>query len=132
MAFDSLQDRLTKSLKNIAGKGKLSERNMEDTLKEIRVALLESDVNYSVVQNFLNSIRKEVEGQDVLNAIDPGQLLIKIVHDEIIKLLGDDDNSIHYTNNGLTTIMVVGLQGTGKTTQTAKIAYQMKKRARRS
>ena len=86
---------------------------MEDTLKEIRVALLESDVNYSVVQNFLNSIRKEVEGQDVLNAIDPGQLLIKIVHDEIIKLLGDDDNSIHYTNNGLTTIMVVGLQGTG-------------------
>lgn len=131
MAFDSLQDRLTKSLKNIAGKGKLSERNMEDTLKEIRVALLESDVNYSVVQNFLNSIRKEVEGQDVLNAIDPGQLLIKIVHDEIIKLLGDDDNSIHYTNNGLTTIMVVGLQGTGKTTQTAKIAYQMKKEGKK-
>lgn len=131
MAFDSLQDRLTKSLKNIAGKGKLSERNMEDTLKEIRVALLESDVNYSVVQNFLNSIRKEVEGQDVLNAIDPGQLLVKIIHDEIIKLLGDDDNSIHYKANGLTTIMVVGLQGTGKTTQVAKIANQMKKEGKK-
>ena len=131
MAFDSLQDRLTKSLKNIAGKGKLSERNMEDTLKEIRVALLESDVNYTVVQNFLNSIRKEVEGQDVLNAIDPGQLLVKIIHDEIIKLLGDDDNSIKYNANGLTSIMVVGLQGTGKTTQVAKIANQMKKEGKK-
>ena len=131
MAFDSLQDRLTKSLRNIAGKGKLSERNMEDTLKEIRVALLESDVNYGVVQNFLNSIRKEVEGQDVLNAIDPGQLLIKIVHDEIIKLLGDDDNSIKYNVGGLTTIMVVGLQGTGKTTQVAKIANLMKKEGKK-
>lgn len=131
MAFDSLQDRLTKSLRNIAGKGKLSDRNMEDTLKEIRVALLESDVNYGVVQNFLNSIRKEVEGQDVLNAIDPGQLLIKIVHDEIIKLLGDDDNSIKYNAGGLTTIMVVGLQGTGKTTQVAKIANLMKKEGKK-
>ncbi|MDO4500627.1 MAG: signal recognition particle protein [Erysipelotrichaceae bacterium] len=131
MAFDSLQDRLTKSLRNVAGKGKLSERNMEETLKEIRVALLESDVNYSVVQNFLNSVRKEAEGQDVLNAIDPGQLLVKIVHDEIIKLLGDDDNSIKYNPNGLTNIMVVGLQGTGKTTQTAKIANLMKKEGKK-
>ena len=131
MAFDSLQDRLTKSLRNIAGKGKLSERNMEDTLKEIRVALLESDVNYGVVQNFLNQIRKEAEGQDVLNSIDPGQLLVKIVHDEIIKLLGDDDNQINYNNNGLTTIMVVGLQGTGKTTQVAKIANLMKKEGKK-
>ena len=92
MAFDSLQDRLTKSLKNIAGKGKLSERNMEDTL---------------------------------------GQLLVKIVHDEIIKLLGDDDNSIHYSSSGLTTIMVVGLQGTGKTTQVGKIANLMKKEGKK-
>ncbi|MBR2577886.1 MAG: signal recognition particle protein [Erysipelotrichaceae bacterium] len=131
MAFDSLQERLTKSLRNIAGKGKLSQRNMEDTLKEIRVALLESDVNYTVVQNFLNSVRKEAEGQDVLNAIDPGQLLVKIVHDEIIRLLGDDDNSINYDPNGLTVIMVVGLQGTGKTTQAAKIANLMKKEGRK-
>lgn len=131
MAFDSLQDRLTKSLRNIAGKGKLSERNMEDTLKEIRVALLESDVNYGVVQSFLNSIRKEAAGQDVLNAIDPGQLLVKIVHDEIIKLLGDDDNTIKYNAGGLTTIMVVGLQGTGKTTQVAKIANLMKKEGKK-
>ena len=127
MAFDSLQDKLTKTLRNIEGKGKLSERNMEDTLKELRIALLDSDVNYGVVQNFLNDVRKEAEGQDVLNSIDPGQLLVKIVHDEIIKLLGDDDNSIHFVEGGLTTIMVVGLQGTGKTTQVAKIANNFKK-----
>jgi len=131
MAFDNLQDRLTKTFRNIAGKGKLSERNMEDTLKEIRVALLESDVNYTVVQNFLNSVRKEAEGQDVLNAVDPGQLVVKIVHDEILKLLGDDDNSIKYNGGSLTPIMVVGLQGTGKTTQVAKIANLMKKEGKR-
>lgn len=127
MAFESLQERLTKTLRNIAGKGKLSSRNMEETLKEIRVALLEADVNYGVVQNFLNSISKEAVGQDVLNAIDPGQLLIKIVHDELIKLLGDEDNTLNYNPNGLTTIMVVGLQGTGKTTQVAKLANIIKK-----
>ena len=131
MAFDSLQDRLTKSLRNIAGKGRLSERNMEETLKEIRVALLESDVNYTVVQNFLNSVRKEAEGHDVMSAVDPGQQLVKIVHDEIVKLLGDDDNSINYNPNGLTVIMVAGLQGSGKTTQLAKIANLMKKEGRK-
>ena len=129
MAFDTLQEKITKTLRNIEGKGKLSERNMEDTLKELRIALLDSDVNYGVVQNFLNDVRKEAVGQDVLNSIDPGQLLVKIVHDEIIKLLGDDDNSIHFAP-GLTTIMMVGLQGTGKTTQAAKIANIFKKQGK--
>ena len=130
MAFDTLQEKITKTLRNIEGKGKLSERNMEDTLKELRIALLDSDVNYGVVQNFLNDVRKEAVGQDVLNSIDPGQLLVKIVHDEIIKLLGDDDNSIHFAP-GLTTIMIVGLQGTGKTTQAAKIANIFKKQGKK-
>ena len=130
MAFDTLQEKITKTLRNIEGKGKLSERNMEETLKELRIALLDSDVNYGVVQNFLNDVRKEAVGQDVLNSIDPGQLLVKIVHDEIIKLLGDDDNSIHFAP-GLTTIMMVGLQGTGKTTQAAKIANIFKKQGKK-
>ena len=130
MAFDTLQEKITKTLRNIEGKGKLSERNMEDTLKELRIALLDSDVNYGVVQNFLNDVRKEAVGQDVLNSIDPGQLLVKIVHDEIIKLLGDDDNSIHFAP-GLTTIMMVGLQGTGKTTQAAKSANIFKKQGKK-
>ena len=129
--LDSLQEKLTKTLRNIQGKGKLSERNMEETLKEIRVALLESDVNYTVVKNFLETIRQESIGQDVLNSVEPGQLLVKIVHDELVKLLGDDDNSIKFNDSGLTTIMVVGLQGTGKTTQVGKIANIFKKQGKK-
>ena len=129
--FDSLQDKLTKTLRNVQGKGKLSERNMEETLKEIRVALLESDVNYNVVKNFLEKIRQESIGQDVLNSVEPGQLLVKIVHDELISLLGDEDNELHFNEEGLTKIMIVGLQGTGKTTQLAKLANLLKKRNRK-
>ena len=128
--FDSLQEKLTKSLRNIQGKGRLSERNMEDTLKEIRIALLESDVNYNVVKNFLEKVRLESIGQDVLNSVEPGQLLVKIVHDEIVKLLGDEDNSLHFNESGMTLIMIVGLQGTGKTTQAAKLANLLKKQGR--
>ena len=129
--FDSLQDKLTKTLRNVQGKGKLSERNMEETLKEIRVALLESDVNYKVVKDFLERVRLESIGQDVLNSVEPGQLLVKIVNDELIKLLGDEDNSLHFNENGLTKIMLVGLQGTGKTTQLAKLANLLKKQGKK-
>ena len=129
--FDSLQEKLTKTLRNVQGKGKLSERNMEETLKEIRVALLESDVNYQVVKDFLEKVRQESIGQDVLNAVEPGQLLIKIVNDELIRLLGDEDNEIHFAPEGFTTIMIVGLQGTGKTTQAAKLANLLKKKGRK-
>ena len=129
--FDSLQEKLTKTLRNVQGKGRLSERNMEETLKEIRIALLESDVNYQVVKDFLERIRQESIGQDVLNSVEPGQLLVKIVNDEIIRLLGDEDNSLNLNEKGSTTIMLVGLQGTGKTTQLAKIANLLKKQGRK-
>lgn len=129
--FDSLQEKLTKTFRNIQGKGRLSEKNMEDTLKEIRVALLESDVNYGVVKDFLEKVRQESIGQDVINSVEPGQLLVKIVNDEIVKLLGDEDPSLTFNNEGLTSIMVVGLQGTGKTTQVAKIANQLKKQGKK-
>ncbi len=129
--LDTLQEKLTKAFRNIQGKGKLSEKNMEDTLKDIRVALLESDVNYTVVKNFLETVRKESLGQDVLNSVEPGQLLVKIVHDELVKLLGDDDNSVSFNDGGLTTIMIAGLQGTGKTTHAAKIANLYKKQGKK-
>lgn len=129
--FDSLQEKLTKTLRNIQGKGRLSERNMEETLKEIRIALLESDVNYKVTRDFLERVRQESIGQDVLNSVEPGQLLVKIVHDELIRLLGDEDNSLHFAEDGLTSIMIVGLQGTGKTTQAAKLASLLRKKGRR-
>ena len=138
MGFDSLQEKLTKSLRNLQGKGKLTEKNMESTLQEIRAALLEADVNYNVVKNFLVNVKEASLGQDVLNAVDPGQLLVKIVHDEIVKLLGSDDNSISFKTSGLTKIMhiptiimMVGLQGTGKTTHVAKIAKLLKNKQNR-
>lgn len=131
MAFDSLQEKITKSFRNIQGKGKLTEKNMEDTLKEIRVALLEADVNYGVVKNFLKNVQEKSIGQDVLNSINPSELLIKIVNDEIIDLLGGNQEGINYKEHGITTIMVVGLQGTGKTTHVAKIANLMKKQGRK-
>ena len=130
MAFDNLQEKLTRTLRNLQGKGKLSEKNMEDTLKEIRVALLEADVNYTVVRNFLNDIREEALGQEVLTSVEPGEALTKIVHDGLVKLLGEEE-PLNFAPSGLTVIMLVGLQGTGKTTQAAKIAYQLKKQKRK-
>ncbi len=131
MAFESLQQKLTKTIRNIQGKGKLSERNMEETLQEIRVALLEADVNYTVVKEFLEKVKEESLGHDVLNSVEPGQMLVKIVHDELIKVLGSEtDAGIKFKDGGITTIMVVGLQGTGKTTHVAKIANQLKKQGK--
>ena len=129
--LDSLQEKLTKALRNIQGKGKLSERNMEDTLKEIRVALLESDVNYNVVKDFLQTVRLESLGQDVLNSVEPGQLLVKIVHDELIKLLGDENNALKFNDSGLSIFMLVGLQGTGKTTHIGKLANLLTKQGKK-
>jgi len=131
MAFDFITEKLTKTLRNIQGKGKLSERNMEETLEEIRVALLSSDVNYTVVKNFLDKVRLEAKGKDVLNAVEPGQLLVKIVSDELIKLLGEGDNDLIFANKGMSIFMFVGLQGTGKTTHIAKIANLLKKKEKK-
>ena len=131
MGFDTLQEKITKSFRNLQGKGKLSEKNMEDTLHEIRSAMLEADVNYGVTKDFLNRVKEESLGQDVMNAVDPGQLLIKIVHDELVKLLGDEDNELHFKDHGLSVFMLVGLQGTGKTTHVAKIAKVLKTKQNR-
>jgi signal recognition particle subunit SRP54 len=109
-------------MRNIAGKGKLTDKNMEDMLKEVRLALLEADVNYRVVKDFLNSVREKARGADVLNSVEPGEMLVKIVHDEIIALLGEEKADLVFAPQGITAIMMVGLQGTGKTTSTAKIA----------
>ena len=122
MAFDSLSERLNKAMRNVVGKGKLTDANMEDMLKEVRLALLEADVNYKIVKGFLEDIREKARGEEVLNSVEPGQQLVKIVHDQIIDLLGSEDASIQYKENGMTVIMLVGLQGTGKTTSVAKIA----------
>ena len=95
MAFDSLSERMTKAMRNIAGKGKLTDANMEDMLKEVRLALLEADVNYKVVKDFLNNVRDKARGADVLNSVQPGDQLVKIVHDELTALLGENQEPLH-------------------------------------
>ena len=126
MAFESLTDKLSSILKKIKGQARLTENNMDDMLKEIRVALLEADVNYKVVKEFTNSVKEKAIGQDVLQKLNPGQMLVKIVHDELETLLGSEDSEIKYQLNKPTVIMLVGLQGSGKTTTAGKLAYLMK------
>lgn len=125
MAFDSLSERLNKTFRHLSGKGTLSDNNMEEMLKEVRVALLEADVNYGIVKEFLNTVREKARGEEVLKSVEPGQQLVKIIHDEIMVLLGSEDALVQWKDSGMTTIMMVGLQGTGKTTSIAKIANQV-------
>lgn len=131
MAFDSLSDRLNSAMRNVVGKGKLTDKNMEDMLKEVRLALLEADVNYKIVKDFLEEVREKARGENVLNSVEPGEMLVKIVHDQIIELLGNEDSEVHFKEDGITTLMMVGLQGTGKTTSAAKIASIFKRKKER-
>ena len=126
MAFEALTDRLSLVFKKLRGQARLSESNMDDMLKEIRVALLEADVNYKVVKEFTNNVKEKAIGQDVLKKLNPSQMITKIVHDELEELLGGGDTEINYQKNRPTVIMLVGLQGSGKTTSAGKLAYLMK------
>lgn len=131
MAFESLTERLNKAFKNITGKGKLTESNMEEMLKEVRLALLEADVNYGVVKEFLESVKTKALGQEVYSSLNPSQMVVKIVHEELVALLGEKEVPLQYKESGLTVTMMVGLQGTGKTTSVAKIARLAKLKANR-
>ncbi len=131
MAFESLTERMSKAFKNLTGQGKLTEKNMNDMLKEVRMSLLEADVNYTVVKEFIARVKEKALGEEVLSALNPSQMVVKIVHEEITDLLGSEEVEIHYKKDGITTLMMVGLQGTGKTTASAKIANLMKKKQSR-
>ena len=128
MAFESLQDRLTGIVKRLRGQARLTESNMEDMLKEIRVALLEADVNFKVVKEFVGAVKEKALGQQVLNKVSPGQMLVKIVHDELVDLLGADQCDIRFEINKPTIIMMCGLQGSGKTTTSGKLARLFKRK----
>lgn len=125
MAFESLTDRFSNIFKKLRGQTTLSEKNMDDMLKEIRIALLEADVNFKVVKSFIEDVKEKAVGQDVYNKVNPSQMIVKIVHDEIEQLLGADQSEIKYSKP-LTIIMLVGLQGTGKTTTAGKLANYYK------
>ena len=122
MAFESLTDKLSAAFKKMRGQSKLTEKNMDDMLREIRVALLESDVNFKVVKSFISDVKEKALGQDVYAKVNPSQMIVKIVHDEIQELLGAEQEGILY-EKPLTVILLVGLQGTGKTTAAGKLGY---------
>lgn len=126
MAFEQLSDKLQGIMKKVKGQSRLTEANMEEMLKEIRISLLEADVNYKVVKEFVNNVKEKALGQDVLKTLSPGQMILKIIKEELVNLLGEENDALNIS--GLTSIMMVGLQGSGKTTTASKIAYLMKKK----
>ena len=126
--FDSLTERLGNTLRGITGKAKLSEENIQETLREVRKALLEADVALSVVKQFIDQVRLRAIGQEVMQSLSPGQAFVKIVNDELVSVMGAEDNSLNLSVQPPAVIMMAGLQGAGKTTSTAKLALWLKKR----
>lgn len=132
MAFDSLSDKLQNIFKNLRGKGRLSEADVKVALKEVKMALLEADVNFKVVKNFIKSVEERAIGQDVMSSLTPGQMVIKIVNEEMISLMGSETTEIAIKpGNEITVIMMAGLQGAGKTTTTAKLAGKFKAKGKK-
>ena len=128
MAFESLSDRMSSIMRKLRGQARLTEANMEEMLREIRTALLEADVNFKVVKEFTTRVRDQAIGQEVLKKVSPGQMFVKIVHDEIVTLLGADQCELTFVAHRPTLIMMVGLQGSGKTTTAGKLARLMKRK----
>lgn len=132
MAFESLSEKLQNVFKNLRGKGKLSEADVKTALKEVKMALLEADVNFKVVKNFVSSVQERAVGEEVLSSLTPGQMVIKIVNEELIRLMGDETTEITLKPaNEITVIMMCGLQGAGKTTMVAKLAGKFKSKGRK-
>ena len=127
MAFDSLTEKLQNVFKNLRSKGRLTEDDVKAALREVKMALLEADVNFKVVKNFVKSVQERAVGQDVMSGLNPGQMVIKIVNDELVNLMGSETTKIKFQpGSQKTVIMMMGLQGAGKTTTTAKLAGKFK------
>ena len=131
MAFENLSDKLQNVFKRLRGKGRLTENDVKDAMREVKLALLEADVNFKVVKQFIASVTERAVGQDVLNSLTPGQMVIKIVNEEMIALMGDTTTEITMVSGGPTVIMMCGLQGAGKTTMSAKLAGKFKSQGKR-
>ena len=132
MAFESLTEKLQNVFKKLRSKGRLTEADVKAALKEVKMALLEADVSFKVVKQFINSVQEQAVGQDVMSGLNPGQMVIKIVNDELVKLMGSETTELSLKpGNEITVIMMAGLQGAGKTTTTAKIAGKLKAKGRR-
>ncbi|SDC40427.1 signal recognition particle protein [Shouchella lonarensis] len=132
MAFEGLAARLQETLKNIRGKGKVSEQDVKDMMREVRLALLEADVNFKVVKQFIANVKEKALGQEVMKSLTPGQQVIKVVNEELTALMGTEQSKIAVAKKSPTVVMMVGLQGAGKTTTTAKLASHLRKQHNRN
>lgn len=132
MAFESLTDKLQNVFKNLRKKGRLTEADVKAALKEVKMALLEADVSFKVVKQFMKAVQEPAVGQDVMSGLNPGQMVIKIVHEELVKLMGSETTEIAMRpGNEVTVLMMAGLQGAGKTTTAAKLAGKLKSKGRK-
>src|SRR5690625_2411866 len=131
MAVEGLSNRLQDTMKKITGKGKVSEQDVKEMSREVRLALLEADVNFKVVRDFINGIKERAVGQEVMESLTPGQQVIKIVQDELTELMGGSQSKIAVSEKSPTVILMSGLQGAGKTTTTGKLANLLRKKYNR-
>ena len=131
MAFEGLSAKLQEVTRKLRGKARITESDLKEMLREVKLALLEADVNYAIVKEFINTIQEKALGQDVLKSLTPGQQVIKIVKDELVALLGGTESKINFTPNPPTVIMLVGLQGSGKTTTAGKLANLLRKQGKK-
>src|SRR5436309_4862913 len=125
--FENLQEKLQRTFKNLRGQGKIIEENIGEALREIRLALLEADVNFKVVKELIDHIRAKALGQEVMLALSPTEQVIKIVHDELVEILGRDTAKVKFASQPPTVVLMAGLQGSGKTTTSGKLAAWLKK-----
>ncbi|MBO4667998.1 MAG: signal recognition particle protein [Bacilli bacterium] len=128
MPFESLSQRLQMSLRRISGRAVLNEKDIDDMMREVRLSLLEADVNYKVVKKFISDVKEKAMGERILKSLTPGDMVVKIVHDELKSLMGDEAQGISYKIGGMTVVMLVGLQGAGKTTHCGKLATYLRKK----
>ena len=131
MAFESLSDKLSAAFKRLRGKGRLSESDVKEAMREVRLALLEADVSYKVVKDFVKRVTERAVGRDVLESLSPAQMVIKIVNEELIALMGSESQKLNISSRSPSVVMLVGLQGAGKTTNGAKLAALMRKQGKR-
>lgn len=130
MVFENLSNKLQDTFRKLRGMGKLSEKNIEDSLREVRLALLEADVNFKVVKEFIASVKERAIGQEVMNSLTPGQQVIKIVYDELTRLMGEKEEPLNIGSQSPTVIMLIGLQGAGKTSTAGKLGGLLKRQGR--
>lgn len=129
--FDTLSEKFDSAFKHLRGKAKISEDNIEETLKEVKTALLEADVNFKVVKNFVQAVKDQSLGQKVISGVNPGEQFVKIMHDELTKLMGDENSKLNIDRPGVTPILVVGLNGQGKTTFTGKLSLYLRQKEKK-